>query len=40
MMVGRMGKIALLGRFRRGFDAVAGHGGFVPRGRGGEIVEL
>lgn len=40
IMVGRMGSNALLGRFRCGFDAVAGHRGYVPCGRGGEIVDL
>jgi hypothetical protein len=40
MTVGRMCRNALLGRFRCGFDAVAGHRGYVPCGRGGEIVDL
>lgn len=40
IMVGRMVRNALLGRFRCGFDAVVGHGRYVPCGRGGEIVDL
>jgi len=40
MMVGRMGGNALLGRFRCGFDAVAGCRGYVGHRRGGEIVDL
>ena len=40
MMVGRMGRNALLGRFLCGFEVVAGHRGCVGCGRGGVIVDL
>lgn len=40
MMVGRMGRNALLGRFRCGFDAVARHRGYARCGCGGEIMDL
>ena len=40
MMVGRIGFMCVLGRFRCGFETVAGHRGYVGRRRGGEIVDL